>query len=70
MTTYFRRTAGIALVAAVLAGCGTGNSSDQDQPRQNLPTTTVNPMGPNSFTPSIKAPGPQTALPGNVVTGN
>lgn len=30
----------------------------------------LNPGSGNKFTPSVKAPGPKTALPGNVVTGN
>lgn len=31
--------------------------------------TALTPGGPNSFTPSVKAPAAPTALPGNVVTG-
>lgn len=30
----------------------------------------MTPGGGNKFTPTVKAPGPQTALPGNVITGN
>lgn len=36
-------------------------------PTEKAPTLT--PGGPNSFTPSVLAPPPPTALPGNVVTG-
>ncbi len=36
-------------------------------PTEKAPTLT--PGGPNSFTPSVVAPGAPTALPGNVVTG-
>ena len=36
-------------------------------PTEKAPTLT--PGGPNSFTPSVVAPGAPTALPGNVITG-
>ena len=43
-------------------------SSANPSPTEKAPTLT--PGGPNSFTPSIKAPAAPTALPGNVITGN
>lgn len=36
-------------------------------PTEKAPTLT--PGGPNSFTPTVIAPGAPTALPGNVITG-
>lgn len=55
-----------ALVTTVLSAC----QSDPPQQQPNsAPTTTLNPMGPNSFTPTVIAPGPRTALPGNIKTG-
>ena len=35
----------------------------------NKAAPTINPTGPNSFTPPVLAPPAPTALPGNVVTG-
>ncbi len=71
-STVFRRggvvISGAAIATAVLVGCQSKTESPPE--RQGSPaTTTLNPMGPNSYTPSVKAPAPQTALPGNVVTG-
>ncbi|WP_407665587.1 hypothetical protein [Mycolicibacterium vinylchloridicum] len=61
-----------------LTACG---KDKEKAPESTTPTTTtsapapsptekaVSPGGPNSFTPTVKAPPAPTALPGNVVTG-
>jgi hypothetical protein len=73
MTTsgaLLRRTgalvSGLAIAGTALAGC---SSSSPKEEMGSPVTTTVNPLGGNSFVPSVVAPGPQTALPGNVITG-
>jgi hypothetical protein len=70
---------GLAIVGmGTLTACG---KSGQNAPSSTTPTTTtsapapsptekaVSPGGPNSFTPTVKAPPAPTALPGNVITG-
>jgi hypothetical protein len=70
---------GLAIVGmGTLTACG---KSGEKSPSSTTPTTTtsapapsptekaVSPGGPNSFTPSVKAPPAPTALPGNVITG-
>ncbi|WP_431234227.1 hypothetical protein ACQ856_06330 [Mycolicibacterium psychrotolerans] len=61
-----------------LTACG---KDKEKAPESTTPTTTtsapapsptekaVAPGGPNSFTPTVKAPPAPTALPGNVITG-
>ena len=56
----------LVVAAVALAGCQTSASQ---QKKESGPSTTLNPLGPNSYAPTVKAPGPQTALPGNVNTG-
>ncbi len=70
------------VAAAVLTGCG--GKTLQPFPAKNLTpesdppsvvetdeeSTTTEPAGPNSFSPTVLAPAPPTALPGNVITGN
>jgi hypothetical protein len=65
----FRRVgvlvSGVAIIASMMAGCG--NASTQDRPQGGPgPVTTTNP---NSYAPTVIAPGAPTALPGNVNTG-
>ncbi|APE17701.1 hypothetical protein H7J51_20995 [Mycobacterium crocinum] len=70
---------GLAIVGmGTLTACG---KSKEKAPESTTPTTTtsapapsptekaVSPGGPNSFTPTVKAPPAPTALPGNVITG-
>ena len=57
---------GLAIAVSVLGAC---QSAPKDEQKDSAPTTTIDPMGPNSYAPQVKAPGPQTALPGNVKTG-
>jgi hypothetical protein len=80
-----RLTRQIALVAGGLAIVGMGTltacGKDKGTSPSTTPTTTtsapapsptekaVSPGGPNSFTPTVKAPPAPTALPGNVITG-
>ena len=69
---HYRRLAAAAgalavLTAAMVAGCSA--QAQQPSPPADAPTTTLNPGGPNSFSPGVKAPGAPTALPGNVITG-
>ncbi|GAA2407966.1 hypothetical protein [Mycolicibacterium llatzerense] len=74
-------TAGLAM--GLLASCGekakeepttttTTTTTTTSAPASSSPVTPSEKGGPtkggNSFSPSVKAPGPQTALPGNVVT--
>ena len=73
-------TAGLAL--GLLSSCGetakeeptttTSTTTTTSAPASSSPVTPSEKGGPtkggNSFSPSVKAPGPQTALPGNVVT--
>lgn len=66
-----RATVLIGALAMAAAAAMSGCSSNATPEKQGGPvTTTVNPMGPNSYTPTVIAPGPQTALPGNVNTGS
>jgi hypothetical protein len=80
-----RMTRQFALFAGGLAIVGMGALSacgNKEKPAETTtPTTTtsapapsptekaVAPGGPNSFTPTVKAPPAPTALPGNVITG-
>jgi hypothetical protein len=80
-----RLTRQIALCAGGLAIVGMGTltacgKSGENAPSSTTSTTTsapapsptekaVSPGGPNSFTPTVKAPPAPTALPGNVITG-
>ena len=57
---------GVAIAVAALAAC---QSAPQREQKDSAPTTTLNPLGPNSYAPTVTAPGPKTALPGNVKTG-
>jgi hypothetical protein len=70
---------GLAIVGmGTLTACG---KSKEKAPESTTSTTTtsapapsptekaVSPGGPNSFTPTVKAPPAPTALPGNVITG-
>lgn len=81
LTRQFALLAGGAAIVGMgtLTACGGG---EKEKPSETTtPTTTtsapapsptekaVSPGGPNSFTPSVKAPPAPTALPGNVVTG-
>jgi hypothetical protein len=56
---------GVAIVAAIVAGCGSAATEDRPQGGPG-PLTTTNP---NSYAPTVIAPGAPTALPGNVNTG-
>ena len=74
MTTpdvFFRRTGvllgTVAIAAAALAGCS--NNSPKEEVGSPI-TTTVDPMGPNSFAPTVVAPAAPTAMPGNHNSGN
>ena len=74
MTTskvFLRRTgvllSAVAIAAAALAGCS--NNSPKEEVGSPV-TTTVNPMGPNSFAPGVVAPPAPTAMPGNHSSGN
>ena len=74
MTTskvFLRRTgmllSAVAIAAAALAGCS--NNSPKEEVGSPV-TTTVNPMGPNSFAPGVVAPPAPTAMPGNHNSGN
>lgn len=53
---------GLAMAGAALVGC----SSSSPKEEVSSPVTTT---GGNTFAPSVLAPGPKTALPGNVITG-
>ncbi|GAY15893.1 hypothetical protein [Mycobacterium sp. shizuoka-1] len=70
---------GLAIVGmGTLTACG---KDKEKAPESTTPTTStsapapsptekaVSPGGPNSFTPTVKAPPAPTALPGNVITG-
>ncbi|KDE99694.1 hypothetical protein Y900_012285 [Mycolicibacterium aromaticivorans JS19b1 = JCM 16368] len=70
---------GLAIVGmGTLTACG---NNKEKAPESTTSTTTtsapapsptekaVSPGGPNSFTPTVKAPPAPTALPGNVITG-
>lgn len=80
-----RLTRQVALFAGGLAIVGMGaltacSKEKEKTPETTSPTSTsapapsptekaVSPGGPNSFTPTVKAPPAPTALPGNVITG-
>lgn len=80
-----RLTRQVALFAGGLAIVGMGaltacSKGEEKAPETTSPTSTsapapsptekaVSPGGPNSFTPTVKAPPAPTALPGNVITG-
>lgn len=69
-------TAGLAM--GLLSSCGEKakeeptTTTTTSAPASSSPVTPSEKGGPtkggNSFSPTVKAPGPQTALPGNVVT--
>lgn len=71
----------VITVGASAAGCAdtkekpsettapTQSSGSPTPSPTNKAGPTINPTGPNSFTPSVLAPPAPTALPGNVVTG-
>jgi hypothetical protein len=82
--TSSRLTRQIALFAGGLAIVGLGSLTACSKEKEKTPETTspstsapapsptekaVSPGGPNSFTPTVKAPPAPTALPGNVITG-
>ncbi len=58
---------GLALALAAVTACH--SAPPREEHKDSAPATTLNPLGPNSFSPQVKAPGPRTALPGNVRTG-
>ena len=58
----FVLTGGLAMGAAMLAGCQTAPAP---VPKESAPTTSWGP----SYQPGVIAPAAPTALPGNVVTG-
>lgn len=51
---------------------GTTTTTTTEAPTSSPETTPTEKGGPtksgNKFTPSVRAPGPQTALPGNIIT--
>lgn len=75
-------TAGLAM--GLLSSCGekakeepttttsTTTTTTTSAPASSSPVTPSEKGGPtkggNSFSPTVKAPGPQTALPGNIIT--
>ena len=80
MTTFSpaRRLAAAAVAAATLgllgltAACGKNEAPSPTTTTTTTTTTTVsptqkgvNPSGGNKFTPTVKAPTPQTAVPGH-----
>ncbi|HPX35813.1 MAG TPA: hypothetical protein PLH92_05110 [Mycobacterium sp.] len=83
LSARLTRQIALAAGAAALVGMGTltACSSTKEKPAD---TTAPSPSssapavapteksvgGPNSFSPTIKAPKAPTALPGNVITGN
>ena len=58
----FVLTGGLAMGAAMLAGCQTAPAP---VPKESAPTTSWGPP----YQPGVIAPAAPTALPGNVVTG-
>ena len=72
-----RLAAGVGAIAIVAMGTLSACAGEKKEaPATTTTTTTVSPSekglsptGGNKFTPSVTAPGPQTALPGNVNTG-
>jgi len=81
MTRQFALFAGGLAIVGMGALTACGSSSNEEPTETTTPTTTssapapsptekaVAPGGPNSFTPTVKAPPAPTALPGNVITG-
>ncbi len=72
-----------ALAMGLLSSCGEKAKEEPTTTTSTTTTTTTAPAssspvtptekggptkGGNSFSPTVKAPGPQTALPGNVIT--
>ena len=77
-----RLAAGVGAIAIVAMGTLSACAGEKKEAPATTTTTTtttttsvspsekaINHTGGNKFTPSVKAPGPQTALPGNVNTG-
>jgi hypothetical protein len=76
-----RLAAGVGAIAIVAMGTLSACAGEKKEAPATTTTTTtttttvspsekgLSPSGVNKFTPSVKAPGPQTALPGNVNTG-
>jgi len=76
-----RLAAGVGAIAIVAMGTLSACAGEKKEAPATTTTTTtttttvspsekgLSPSGGNKFTPSVKAPGPQTALPGNVNTG-
>ena len=76
-----RLAAGVGAIAMIAMGTRSACAGEKKEAPATTTTTTtttttvspsekaINPTGGNKFTPSVKAPGPQTALPGNVNTG-
>lgn len=76
-----RLAAGVGAIAIVAMGTLSACAGEKKEAPATTTTTTttttsvsptekgLDPTGGNKFTPSVKAPGPQTALPGNVNTG-
>ena len=85
LSARLTRQIALAAGAAALVGMGTltACSSTKEKPADTTapsasssapaPAPTeknLTPGGANSFSPTVKAPKPPTALPGNVITGN
>ncbi len=58
---------------AILAGCSSEKGTEEPTTTTTTTTTSpsptekaIDPTGGNKFTPDVKAPGPQTAAPGNL----
>lgn len=76
-----RLAAGVGAIAIVAMGTLSACAGEKKEAPETTTTTTtttttvspsekgLSPTGGNKFTPSVTAPGPQTALPGNVNTG-
>ena len=72
---WLRRTAGLLVFASLAAGSVACSNSEKEAPSTSTTTTTaptepteksISPTGGNKFSPTVKAPGPQTAAPGNL----
>lgn len=59
----------VAMTSAALVGCSGGEKTEPTTTTTTSPSPTekgLDPTGGNKFSPTVKAPPPQTAAPGNL----